>query len=729
MRVKYLLRFLLLGIVWNSYGQIPLDSLHGSMCGMIDPVTKLQVPISPVFTRVNVVITDAIAQVVVSQRFVNPFRAKSEAVYLFPLPDQGSVHGMKYEYHDSIYVAEIMEKSKAIAIYDSIKHQGGQAALLLQERPNIFMQRIATLGAGDTAYIEIKLSVPLKFVDGEMELAFPTRIGPRFQSGVTKVTANGPVSDWNPPEDRSGPELQINVMVESGVDLSSITSPSHPIEVSELALAKKTLTDRNVIGGDIVPRLSFVRGVLLKTQATYPNRDYVLRLKRGKTAPDFSLAVSQDTKGQGYFMLNLYPDPTLFAGKRPDLEVIMLMDISGSQYGWPLDREKEIALNILSRLTPNDNVDVLSFSDIVYYAYGNNTPVPATAQNIAKGETFIRQQQTVGGTQLLAGVNAALAVPVKAEKHRVFIFLTDGFITNETAILEAIANHPSKPSIFTFGAGNSLNRYFLEQCAKVGNGFATPMVEGDASGPLVDAAWKRIEAPQMENIQVSFDGLETSDLLYPISNRLFMGLPYRVSGKFGGGGKHSIVLTGDKEGVPVSIAKEIDFSSTDAFAWAIPKLWAREKIDQLVLAQGTKETNKAAIIAVSTEYQVLCGYTAFLAATAQKATLDNTISGNMPTNNRLTEALSSSPFGLTMHGGLLFLDWKGSAKVVAIRIYDLHGHLLFTYLPGAQSHLISQWIWDGRNSQGRVLGHGRYLISVQTQNGLQNQTFTWDPKL
>jgi len=743
---ELIFRVLILGSALFSSAQIPLDSLHGPLCGMVDPETKAQAAISPVFTRVNVVITDAIAQVVVTQKFVNPFSAKSEAVYLFPLPDQGSVHGMKYAYHDSIYVAKIMERAKAQATYDSIKNSGGQAALLLQERPNIFMQRIATLGAGDTAFVEITLSMPLKYVDGQLELAFPTMIGPRYQSGVlqsgvlqsgvlqsglpksaaTNAMAAG--SPWNPPADRAGPEFEFNVLVESGVDLSSITSPSHPIEIGDLASVHKILTDRQVIGGGGVPKLAFTRGVLLKSQATYPNRDYVLRLQRAKTASEFSLALSQDPTGKGYFMLNLYPDPTLFTGKRPDLEVVLLVDISGSQTGWPLDREKEITLNILSRLAPTDKVDLLAFSDEVYYAYGTGTPVAATAANIAKGEAFVRGLNVIGGTQLLAGVNAALAVPADPDKQRIFIFLTDGFITNEASIIQAIANHPSKPTIFTFGAGNSLNRDFLEECAKVGNGFATPVVEGDAVGTLVDAAWRRIEAAQMENIQVSFGGLETADVLYPISRKLYLGLPYRVCGKFTGGGSHAITLTGDRGGTPVSFSKNIDFSNADALSWAVPKLWGREKIDQLLLAQGTQETNKAAIIAVSLEYQVLSAYTAFLAS-AQTTAPANDPLGGMPTADKEALSPKASRFGLTMHGGLLFLDWIGASKVEAVRIHDLHGRLLFAFVPDANGKAMSRWIWDGRDASGRQLGRGLYLISVQTHTGLQNRTFAWDPGL
>jgi Ca-activated chloride channel family protein len=722
---KILSRLLVLCPALACFSQIPLDSLHGPICGMLDPDTKQQVAISPSFTRVNVVVTDAIAQAVVTQRFVNPFRVKTEVVYLFPLPDQGAIHGMKYEYRDSVYVAKIMEREKAQAKYDSIKQAGGQAALLLQERPNIFMQRIASMGPGETAFVEIRLSMPLKYMDGELELAFPTRIGPRFQSGPAgKVSALA--SPWNPPEDRAGPEFQFNVLIQSGVEPGSIYSPTHPVDLGPLADMRKGLEERGVLEPKDKPSLEFTQALMLKTQATYPNRDFVLRMKRAKTASDFSVALSADAGGQGFFMLNLFPDPSLFAGKRGNMELVVLIDISGSQMGWPLEREKEIALNILSRLAPDDNIDVLAFSDAVTYAFGNNTPVPANAQNLARAETFIRGLSVAGGTQLLDGVNAALAVPINRDKQRYFVFLTDGFITNETAILDAISKHPSKPTIFTFGAGDNLNRYFLEECAKVGNGFATPVLSTDAAGALVESAWRRIEAPQLENIQVGFGGLQTTDVLYPVSNRLYRGAPYRVSGKFDGSGPHTITLTALKQGVPVTLARNGDFSIRDAISWAVPKLWAREKIGQLMLAQGVTTANKAAIIRVSEEYQVLSNYTAFLASEPQLATEDNSISGSMPSG--LVEAPRTMLFyDLSVRGSMLFLDWKAPVEVESIRIYDLRGKLVFEYRPGSRAPAIGRWVWDGRASNGLPLGRGRYLISVRTKSGIRNQVFIWSP--
>src|SRR5690606_17088905 len=149
---------------------------------------------------------------------------------------------------------------------------------------------------------------------------------------------------------------QFNVLVQSGLELASIHSPTHPIDVETLGGIRILLEERGVVEPGQTPASSFARGVVLKTQATYPNRDFVLRLKRAATATDFSLALARDGDGAGYFMLNLSPDPAMFSGKRGDMDLVMLIDISGSQLGWPLEREKEIALNILSRLTPNDKV-------------------------------------------------------------------------------------------------------------------------------------------------------------------------------------------------------------------------------------------------------------------------------------------------------------------------------------------------------------------------------------
>ena len=216
---------------------------------------------------------------------------------------------------------------------------------------------------------------------------------------------------------------------------------------------------------------------------------------------------------------------------------------------------------------------------------------------------------------------------------------------------------------------------------------------------------------------------------------MYQGLPYQVYGKFSGGGVHTITLTGDKDNVPVTMTKDIDFSNPNAYMWSVPKLWAREKISQLSLAQGTTDVNKPAILSLSLEYQVLSVYTAFLAV-LEKTPLTNP--SGIPTTNpgasnpggHLTEIKTqihiSLNYQISVHDGMFVLDWQGQDKVVAIHIYDLQGHCFFTYQPEKNALALSRWTWDGRSANGSRLKSGHYIISVQSHGASQNQSFTWN---
>lgn len=82
-------------------------------------------------------------------------------------------------------------------------------------------------------------------------------------------------------------------------------------------------------------------------------------------------------------------------------------------------------------------------------------------------------------------------------------------------------------------------------------------------------------------------------------------------------------------------------------------------------------------------------------------------------------------FHLSVHGSLLYLDWKDNAEVQAIRIYDLHGRLFFAWKPASEAEIIARWVWDGRDANGSRLERGHYLINVQTRAGTRNQVFAW----
>src|SRR5206468_2010120 len=91
-------------------------------------------------TDVKAEISGFLSRVTVTQEFQNPFKDKIEAVYTFPLSQSAAVDSMTMYIGDRVVRGKIKEREEARAIYEAARSAGHVAALLDQERPNIFTQ-------------------------------------------------------------------------------------------------------------------------------------------------------------------------------------------------------------------------------------------------------------------------------------------------------------------------------------------------------------------------------------------------------------------------------------------------------------------------------------------------------------------------------------------------------------------------------------------------------------
>src|SRR5262245_43193465 len=106
-------------------------------------------------TDVKVEITGHLARVNVTQLFNNTQAEKIEAVYVFPLPHNAAVDDMTMTVGDRIIKGKIKPREEARAIYETARQQGQVAALLDQERPNIFTQSVTNILPG----AEVKITI------------------------------------------------------------------------------------------------------------------------------------------------------------------------------------------------------------------------------------------------------------------------------------------------------------------------------------------------------------------------------------------------------------------------------------------------------------------------------------------------------------------------------------------------------------------------------------------
>jgi Ca-activated chloride channel family protein len=703
-----------------------VDEIKGPVCVVRDSLTGRTTTVSPEISRFDVIVTDGIAKITLTQLFINPFQGVNDIIYVFPLPHDGAVYSMSMEYKKKLYIAEIYEKKDALSKYDSVKTAGGIAALLLQERPNVFQQRLANIAKGDTAYIKIEVVTPLKYDNGNWELAIPTMVGERYQSeNSSTVPSSGKF--WNPPAERNGQSLQMNVLVQTGFPITNLTSPSHALSISQLTEPSKELVEKNLLRDGEHFSLPYNQYALLHSAATYPNRDFVLRFSRQKSEQKFTLASYFDQKKEkGYFSLSCFPDDSLFGHSRPDLEIVLLVDISGSQSGWPLEKEKQISLSVLDRLVTTDRFTVLAFSDDVYWCFGDKQPRVATAENVAKAKTFIQQLTTMGGTNLLNGVKEALSAASTTEHSRYYMFLTDGFITNESTIIDEIKQHPSKPVVFTFGAGNNLNRYFLELSAQVGNGFATEIMQNEDVELAVNNAWQKIESPQIKNVTVQFSGASMYNQIFPSGSNLYSGCPLTMYGMYSTGGENIITVSGYREGSPVTFTEKISLSENYSSNIAIAKIWAKQKISALSVDEGATEKNKDSIIAISLEHQILSKYTAFLAINAVSIEDGESMRGKF---TKISPEIQDrtrieSKINIVVKAGFITLSIPANESIYSIKVYDLKGRLVVS-IPSNKFVKYGSVRWNGMLPDGTILKYGKYIIKIVTSKRAVSLPMLW----
>src|ERR1700704_5021787 len=134
-------------------------------------------------TGIKAEISGFVARIEVTQEFENVLPDAVEAIYVFPLPHNSAVDGMTMTVGDREIHAVIKESGEARKIYEQARNSGHTAALLDQERPNIFTQSVTNIPSGGKVQIKLSVIDLLKYEAGVYEFAFPLVVGPRYMPG------------------------------------------------------------------------------------------------------------------------------------------------------------------------------------------------------------------------------------------------------------------------------------------------------------------------------------------------------------------------------------------------------------------------------------------------------------------------------------------------------------------------------------------------------------------
>ncbi len=600
-----------------SAGHVPSsDPGTGSMMANRpgdDPAAgTVLVPLPLEHTAVDAAIAGYIGTVQVNQRFANPFDTKIEAVYLFPLPEKAAVSEFLMIIGDRTIRGILREKEEAEAIYRQARAQGYRASLLVQRRPNIFEQKVANIEPGNAIEVDITYFHTLAYQDGWYSFVFPTVVGPRYnppghtdpiaalpRGGKTASPEVTGAVEYLAPTERTGHDLGITVRLDAGVDIEELKS-THEIVV-----------DREESGSTTVR---------LANETTIPNRDFVLDFRvAGETVKSNLLTYRDPETGDGYFTLMVIPPRDAAAIARRPMEMVFVIDCSGSMSGRPLEQAREAVATALARLEPHDTFQIVRFSDRA--SQFGTEPVPATEANLAAARRYLAALDSDGGTEMLRGIRAALDFPHSPSHLRFVSFMTDGYIGNETDILAAVHRHIGAARIFSFGVGSSVNRHLLERMAKEGRGVAAYLGLHDSAEQVMGNFFDRVSRPALTDVELDWGGMTVRDTYPAELPDLFVGRPLVVAGRYDGE-PTAVTLSGTAGDARRALAVPAnDRSSAGPY---IAKVWARLNIADLADRQATAGDPhgelRDAIRRIALRHQLVSSYTSFVAVDSSMRT-------------------------------------------------------------------------------------------------------------
>ena len=595
----------------------PGDARTGEL--LLQTATPGEYTVAPtVETEAAIEVTGMVARTRLTQSFHNPGTESVEGIYVFPLPENSAVDHLSMKIGEREIEGVIQEKDAARKTYEQAKTDGRKAALVEQQRPNLFTNSVAHIGPGEMVRVTIEYQQTLAYDGGKYRLRFPLAMTPRYVPAAAPVEAlpdepkTRDAAPFGASFDAASAEallqpafasetggylvnpVDIAVAIDAGVPLGDVVSSYHDAHVDKRADGRAVVT-------------------LAKDQEE-ADHDFELTWTVAPGAAPRAALFTQTTGGKDYGLLMVVPpamDPIQKAAlEHVPRETVLIVDTSGSMQGVSLDQAKAALREALGRLTERDRFNVLEFNSVTRPLWP--AALPATPANLAAALDWVGRLRADGGTEMAPALTFALDGSQTPGVLRQVVFMTDGGVGNEDELFRLIAQRLGASRLFTVGIGSAPNAHFMTKAAQFGRGTFTYIGDVREVHEKMAALFTKIESPVLQDVEVRWaDGTPVETFPERVPD-LYLGEPVMVSASaasFAG----TVIVSGTRGNRPWSVALTPSSSPT---ASGVGALWARAKIASLMDAMrqgGDAEKLRAQVVAVALEHHLVSAYTSLVA--------------------------------------------------------------------------------------------------------------------
>jgi Ca-activated chloride channel family protein len=503
-------------------------------------------------SKIVVRVRGPIAEAIVTQTFRNNLDRVTEATYIFPLPVDAAVSAMEIQTGSRTIRAAIEARDQAQQRYESAVSAGVGAALLDQERPDVFTQTVSAIPAKGTVVVTLRFDTVARYQGGRWELVLPMVVAPRYVPGTASgrpTTGTGRAPDTERAPDASrvtpggapGAGGSTEIALDFGDAVDDVTCPSHDLVKDKQGYAiRDAKSDHDAV---------------IRWRAKLPATGWV------------------EASDDGGFAAVVVEAPATPA-RKGTLRVMLALDRAATTRGDADAVKHPLVRALLGALDGKDAVAVIGHDTLDWRA-------PDQVLH-ALDDSWSKPGGPFDLTKVLAAARPRGA-PI--------VLITDGLVADDRAVLAAAAKVGAP--IHVIGIGPAPNRGLLTQIAATTGGTVRFATIGDdldalARDVLADAA------SQPEPLSITWGTLVASDVVPATLPRLGAGQATLVVARVKKVQAANARVRGDVFGFTMVTATRPPAGATTPRG-SLARRWAKLKLDELVAAGNAKAITEHAL--------------------------------------------------------------------------------------------------------------------------------------
>uniref|UniRef100_A0A7N8X6Z8 Inter-alpha-trypsin inhibitor heavy chain H3 n=1 Tax=Mastacembelus armatus TaxID=205130 RepID=A0A7N8X6Z8_9TELE len=476
------------------------------MCSIDSSILHSQVEVYSVM--VDCKVTARFAHTVMTSQALNHANYSQEIFFEVELPKTGFITNFSMEIDGQVYAGEVKEKEKAKKQYEKAVSSGQTAGLVkVSGRKMEKFSVSVNIAAKSNVTFVLTYEELLQRKLGQYEILI--RVKPK--STVQKF------------------QIVANIYEPQGI--SFVDTHATFLSNELLPLVEKTVTDKKA-------HISF--SPTTEQQRKCPDCDETLidgdfiityDVKRVQTLGDIQIV-------NGYFV-HFFAPPDL---PRVPVNVVFVIDRSGSMSGRKMIQTREALLAILNDLHEDDYFALIQFDSTI--DSWKESLTKATKENIADAMVYVKQIQDRGATNIndavLRGVNMILndkqAKRIPEQSIDMVILLTDGMPNSGEPRPQRIQENvrsaiEGSMSLFCLGFGNDVDYSFLDVMSKENKGMARRIYEASDATLQLQGFYEEVSSPLLSEVDLRYPDNAVDFLTTNHFDRFFNGSEIVVAGR------------------------------------------------------------------------------------------------------------------------------------------------------------------------------------------------------